>query len=94
MPKFKNSNETFSVIFNQCDQYFLGPFPCALGLYDVKYEGPLDNNELPKGNGRLTRMVQKVAQNQRKNCFELLPTIESMHGRFVKGYPQGKATIR
>ena len=74
--------------------FLLGPFPCALGLYDVKYEGPLDNNELPKGNGRLTRMVQKVAQNQRKNCFELLPTIESMHGRFVKGYPQGKATIR
>ena len=54
----------------------------------------MDKDELPKGNGRMTRMIQKVSQNERKNCFELLPTIESVHGRFVKGYPQGKATIR
>jgi len=74
-------------------QHFLGPFPCGSELFDVKYDGQLDKNDLPKGNGRMTRMNSKVAQNE-KNCYELVPTIESIHGRFVKGYPQGKSTIR
>merc|ERR1712227_647876 len=70
-----------------------GPFPCGSELFDVKYDGQIDKNDLPKGNGRMTRMNSKVAQNE-KNCYELVPTIESIHGRFVKGYPQGKSTIR
>ena len=74
-------------------QHSLGPFPCGSELFDVKYDGQLDKNDLPKGIGRMTRMNSKVAQNE-KNCYELVPTIESIHGRFVKGYPQGKSTIR
>ena len=73
---------------------FMGPIDCSKvnGLNFVKFEGNFDQDKLLKGQGRVInlRLPEKATGN---NCFDLLPSIMNIHGRFVKGQLDGKATI-
>ena len=72
----------------------MGPIECSKvnGLNFVKFEGAFDQDKLLKGQGRVIALGQPE-KTTGSHCFDILPSILNIHGRFVKGQLDGKATL-
>ena len=90
---FCNDNANIMVDEN-AQRPLVGPKDCSKvnGMNFVKFEGKFDKDKMLVGQGRAIALQrpEKITGN---NCFDILPSILSIHGAFVKAQINGKATI-
>ena len=80
---------------SESKQPLTGPFPCMKNGSSAKYDGKINKDGLPTGKGYIKRSIdRKTKYIENMPCYDILPSIEKIKGKFVNGILDGKAAIR